>query len=97
MAFGKRDVVTAGYPEAVRAARAGGFEAIEGVAGGRAAVFHEDTIAFAHATPDADPRSRIDERFEATADADGGGARPAGRGRPRGRGPRRVLPRAPTA
>ena len=67
VAFGKRDVVTAGYPEAVRAARAGGFEAIERLAGGRAAVFHEDTISFAHAIPDADPRSRVDERFEATA------------------------------
>ncbi len=68
VAFGKRDVVTAGYPEAVRAARAGGFEAIERLAGGRAAVFHEDTISFAHAIPDADPRSRVDERFEATAE-----------------------------
>jgi lipoate-protein ligase A len=67
VAFGKRDVVTPGYPEAVTAARAGGFEAIERLAGGRAAVFHEDTISFAHAIPDADPRSRVDERFEATA------------------------------
>ena len=67
VAFGKRDVVTAGYPEAVAAARSGGFEAIERLAGGRAAVFHEDTISFAHAIPDPDPRSRVDERFEATA------------------------------
>ena len=67
VAFGKRDVVTAGYPDAVRAARGGGFEAIERLAGGRAAVFHEDTISFAHAIPDADPRPRVDERFEATA------------------------------
>jgi len=68
VAFGKRDVVTAGYPEAVAAARSGGFEAIERLAGGRAAVFHEDTISFAHAIPDPDPRSRVDERFEATAE-----------------------------
>ena len=67
VAFGKRDVVGAGYAEAVRAARDGGFEAIERLAGGRAAVFHEDTISFAHAIPDADPRSRVDERFESTA------------------------------
>jgi octanoyl-[GcvH]:protein N-octanoyltransferase len=40
---------------------------VEGLAGGRAAVFHEDTIAFAHATPGADARSGIDERFETTA------------------------------
>lgn len=67
VAFGKRDVVSPGYPRAVRAARAGGFEAIERLAGGRAAAFHEDTISFAHAIPDTDPRTRVDERFEATA------------------------------
>ena len=57
VAFGKRDAVAQGYAAAVQAARDGGFEAIERLAGGRAAVFHEDTIAFAHAIPDADPRS----------------------------------------
>lgn len=67
VAFGKRDAVSAGYADAVGAARGAGFEAIEGLAGGRAAVFHEDTIAFAHAVPDADPRGRVDERFQATA------------------------------
>ena len=51
VAFGKRDVVAAGYPRAVGSARAGGFEAVERLAGGRAAVFHEDTIAFAHDCP----------------------------------------------
>ena len=67
VAFGKRDAVSAGYPEAVRAARDGGFDAIERLAGGRAAVFHADTIAFAHAVPDPDPRGGITARFEATA------------------------------
>jgi len=68
VAFGKRDAVSAGYPEAVRAATAGGYEAIERLAGGRAAVFHEDTIAFAHAVADPDPRSRVQARFELTAE-----------------------------
>jgi len=67
VAFGKRDVLSAGYPEAVRVARKGGYEAVERLAGGRAAVFHEDTIAFAHAIADADPRARIDARFERTS------------------------------
>ncbi|MDQ4048855.1 MAG: lipoate--protein ligase family protein [Actinomycetota bacterium] len=67
VAFGRRDAVAAGYPEAVRAARDGGYEAIERLAGGRAAVFHEDTIALAHAVPDRDPRPRVTERFELTA------------------------------
>lgn len=68
IAFGKRDVVASGYPAAVRAARERGFEAIERLAGGRAAAFHEDTISFAHAISDPDPRLRLTERFEATAD-----------------------------
>ena len=68
VAFGKRDVVSRGYPEAVDAARGEGFEAIERLAGGRAAVFHEDTIAFAHAIPDANPRSQVTERFETSAE-----------------------------
>jgi lipoate-protein ligase A len=67
VAFGKRDVVSEGYAAAVHAARDGGYEAVERLAGGRAAVFHEDTIAFAHAIPDADPRMRVTERFERTA------------------------------
>jgi octanoyl-[GcvH]:protein N-octanoyltransferase len=66
VAFGRRDVVDAGYRNAVRAARDGGFEAIERLAGGRAAVFHEDTIAFAHAIRDPDPRSQVGGRFDAT-------------------------------
>lgn len=67
VAFGKRDVVGHGYPEAVAAARAGGFEAIERLAGGRAAVFHDQTISFAHSIPDENPRSRVSERFDLTS------------------------------
>ena len=67
VAFGKRDVVSPGYPRAVQAARRGGYEAVERLAGGRAAVFHDGTIALAHAVPDPDPRSHVDERFESTA------------------------------
>lgn len=68
VAFGKLDVVGPGYREAVRAARAGGFEAIERLAGGRAAVFHEGTLAFSHAIPDPDPRPGVRPRFDAIAD-----------------------------
>jgi octanoyl-[GcvH]:protein N-octanoyltransferase len=38
------------------------------LAGGRAAVFHEQTIALAHAVPDPRPRAGIRARFEATAE-----------------------------
>ena len=68
VAFGKLDVVGPGYREAVRAAREGGFEAIERLAGGRAAVFHEDTLSFSHAIPDPDPRPGVRPRFDAIAD-----------------------------
>ena len=67
VAFAKRDVVVDGYEAAVRAARAEGFEAVVRLAGGRAAIFHEDTIELGHAVPDPEPRERIRERFERTA------------------------------
>lgn len=68
LAFGRRDVVSPRYPEAVAAARAAGFEPVERLAGGRAAVFHEGTVAFARAYPDPHPQRRTYERFERMAE-----------------------------
>jgi octanoyl-[GcvH]:protein N-octanoyltransferase len=65
--FGKQDAIDAGYPAAVRAARAAGSEAVLRLAGGRAAVFHEQTVALSHAVADPAPRHGIHARFEATA------------------------------
>ncbi|HEX2415635.1 MAG TPA: hypothetical protein VHJ37_10505 [Thermoleophilaceae bacterium] len=67
VAFAKRDVVVSGYHDALRAARREGFEAVLRLAGGRAAIFHEDTIELGHAQPDPDPRARIHERFGRTS------------------------------
>jgi lipoate-protein ligase A len=64
VAFGRQDVASANYIEAVRAARSTGFEPIERLAGGRAAVFHEQTLAIAHARPDEEPQAHIYPRFE---------------------------------
>ena len=64
VAFGRQDVASASYAEGVRAARGAGFEAIERLAGGRAAVFHEHTLAIAHARRDDDPQAHIYPRFE---------------------------------
>ncbi len=64
VAFGKRDTVTPHYAAAVLAARQAGFAPVERLAGGRAAVFSEHTIAFSLALPSADPRTTIYERFE---------------------------------
>jgi len=63
VAFGKRDSISSGYAAAVRATRAMGFEAVERLAGGRAAVFHEGTLAFSWSAPVTDPRSGIHDRF----------------------------------
>jgi octanoyl-[GcvH]:protein N-octanoyltransferase len=67
VAFGPKDRLAPGFPEAVRAARGQGFGAVQRLAGGRAAVFHEDTIAFSWVVPEPAPRMRIRERFDALA------------------------------
>src|SRR5690606_187272 len=64
VAFGRADRVTPGYPAAVRAAQAHGFAPVERLAGGRAAVFHESTIAFSLAIPAPEPKPGIHARFE---------------------------------
>ena len=68
VAFGKRDSLSAGYAAAARAAREQGFEAVLRLAGGRAAVFHEQTVELAHAVLDADARAGVFPRFEAVAE-----------------------------
>jgi octanoyl-[GcvH]:protein N-octanoyltransferase len=67
VAFGRADRVTPGYESAVRAARAHGFSAVERLAGGRAAVFHEKTIAFSLALPEGEPTAGIARRFESVS------------------------------
>lgn len=67
VAFGRSDRAHPGYPQAVRAALANGFGAVERLAGGRAAVFHEHTIAFALATPETDAKAGIETRFSEIA------------------------------
>ena len=64
LAFGRHDTLSPGYEAAVSAARDAGFAPIERLAGGRAAVFHEGTLAFAWAIPQPDPRAGVMERFE---------------------------------
>jgi lipoate-protein ligase A len=68
VAFGRQDVASPGYEAATEAARAGGFSAVERLAGGRAAVFHEGTIAIARAYGDPQPPKRTYARFEEMAE-----------------------------
>jgi octanoyl-[GcvH]:protein N-octanoyltransferase len=68
LAFSKHDRASAGFAPAVRAARAAGFEPVVRLAGGRAAVFHEGTLAFAWSTPAERPTKGTHERFSLAAE-----------------------------
>jgi octanoyl-[GcvH]:protein N-octanoyltransferase len=68
VAFGRQDLASPGYEAAAEAARAAGFAAVERLAGGRAAVFHEGTIAIARAYSDPQPPKRTYARFEEMAE-----------------------------
>lgn len=68
VAFGRQDAAEPGFAEAVKAARDLGFASIIRLAGGRAAVFHEETIAFGWATRERDPHARTFARFEEAAE-----------------------------
>lgn len=64
VAFGKHDTLVPGYRDAVAAARHNGFLPVLRLAGGRAAVFHENTLAFSWSIPDEDPPRGIRHRFD---------------------------------
>jgi octanoyl-[GcvH]:protein N-octanoyltransferase len=68
VAFGPLDRLAPGFGEAIEAASAHGFGSVLRLAGGRAAVFHEDTVAFAWVVPEPSPRAGITARFGAMAD-----------------------------
>ena len=67
LAFGPSDRLSPGFDAARAAARAAGFTPVDRLAGGRAALFHEQTIAFAWTVPDVEARAHIHERYEAMA------------------------------
>lgn len=68
VAFGPLDRLSPGFARAVEAARSRGFGSVLRLAGGRAAVFHEQTIAFSWAIPDPQPRLHIERRFREVSD-----------------------------
>ena len=67
VAFGRQDAAADGFGAAVDAARVAGFGVIVRVAGGRAAVYHEGTLAMSRAVPDPNPAARTHSRFEEMA------------------------------
>src|SRR5918994_154456 len=68
LAFSKQDTASAGFGPAVRAARGVGFEPVVRLAGGRAAAFHEGTLAIAWSRPEANPVAGTRARFEELAE-----------------------------
>lgn len=67
LAFSKHDRASKGFSEAVGAARAVGFEPVVRLAGGRAAAFHEGSLAIAWAVPAERPANETHARFERLA------------------------------
>lgn len=67
VAFGRRDTTSPGYAEAVQAARAGGFDAMERITGGRAAAYSEGTLSMTMTFADPTPARRTNARFEYAA------------------------------
>ena len=78
LAFGRIDRLSPGYPEALEIARSHGYEPIERMAGGRAAVFHEGTLAFSRASKEPALRTGTGERFAQMAELVAGALRRLG-------------------
>ncbi len=68
LAFSVFDRTRPGFSRAVAAARAAGFAPVLRLAGGRAAVFHRRTLAFAWSLPAEDLRAGVEARFEEMAE-----------------------------
>jgi lipoate-protein ligase A len=68
VAFGRQDAIAPGYARAVATARAMGYDPIERLAGGRAAIFHTGTLGFSWAVPAPEPRTHVHRRFETLAE-----------------------------
>jgi len=67
LAFGRLDKLRPGYRRAVELAREHGYEPVERLAGGRAAVFHEGTLSFSVATREQAANAGTHARFDAMA------------------------------
>jgi hypothetical protein len=90
VAFGRQDRGRPGYGDAVAAVAALGFAPVERLAGGRAAVFHEGTIAFSWAMPE--PHGLRPSPHASPSPASWLSPGEPRTRRPHRRGPRRVLP-----
>jgi lipoate-protein ligase A len=69
VAFGKLDALTAGYRDAVRAARGSGYEPVLRAPGGHAAAYDEGTVGFDYVVPVETPFGALRDIFEGVAGA----------------------------
>jgi lipoate-protein ligase A len=67
VAFGKHDTLTNGFHDAVDIAIEHSFDPTIRIAGGRAVVFHPQTVRFAWTLPVADPVTNMHDRFRTVA------------------------------
>ncbi|WP_461157002.1 lipoate--protein ligase family protein [Saccharopolyspora tripterygii] len=63
VAFGRRDSLLRGFPEAVAVAREAGFTPVLRAPGGRAVAYTENSLVVDHAGPDQGRLAGMDERF----------------------------------
>ncbi|MFC7193530.1 lipoate--protein ligase family protein [Halosimplex aquaticum] len=68
IAFGRRDTAADGYDRAREIAEAQGFPPVEREVGGRAVAYTGSTLAFARVTPVEDPRSGLQDRYDAATE-----------------------------
>jgi octanoyl-[GcvH]:protein N-octanoyltransferase len=78
LAFSKQDAASPGFRDAAQAARDSGFEPVIRLVGGRAAVYHERTLALSWAVSDSRPAARTDDRFRELAELLAGSIRDLG-------------------
>lgn len=63
LTFGRRDAISPGYPAAVKAARAAGYDVVERIAGGRAAAYNGESLNLSRAHRDPSPAGATRARF----------------------------------
>jgi octanoyl-[GcvH]:protein N-octanoyltransferase len=66
--FGRQDAVSDGYPAALEAVYAAGYEAVERIAGGRAAAYNGTALNLSRAHRDPNPAGATRARFEEMAE-----------------------------
>jgi octanoyl-[GcvH]:protein N-octanoyltransferase len=68
VAFGRRDELRPGFPDAARAARERGFTPLVRKVGGRAAAYHGGCLVVDHVEPAEDPATGIQDRYRLFGD-----------------------------